>query len=386
MTISRILPIALTGSTPEGGWTYELSPDDSLHTLIYVETDEGEWGLGSVYTSYDLVKASLNLLAPHLIGAPATEPGQLIEKLHQATFWQGRGGAVTHTISGLSIALWDLFGKICGQPLYRLLGGAYRKSVTPYGSILMSRDGSMERKIEDAKARGFRAVKIGWGPFGRESRQRDESVVRNARGALGDDALLMVDAGGSDTYWRGTFKWARETAVMLTHYDVFWFEEPLAPDDLDGYRRLTATSPLPIASCEVLTRRHSFFPWIDQRGVDIVQPDVTKVGGIAESLAIAWRAYDAGVRYVGHGWNTAVGLACDLHLAASIPDCDLVEYITPAPYIEDLVTTPFSLDSEGRLTVPEGPGLGVEWNWDGIARYSPHPLPEDLAARSGNGT
>ena len=382
MTISRILPIALTGSTPEGGWTYELSPEDSLHTLIYIETKDGFWGLGSVYTSFNLVKASLDLLEPHLIGAPATEPGQLVERLHQVTFWQGRGGAVTHAISGISIALWDLFGKVVGRPLYTLLGGAYRRRVKPYGSILMANDGSMEGKIADALARGFRAVKAGWGPFGRENRSRDESLVKNARNALGDDSLLMVDAGGSDTYWAGRFKWARETAAMLKDYDVFWFEEPLAPDDLEGYRRLTATAPLPIASCEVLTRRHSFFPWIDQRAVDIVQPDVTKVGGVVESLRIAWRAYDAGIRYVGHGWNTAVGLACDLHLAASIPDCDLVEYITPAPYIEDLVATPFVLEGGGTLAVPEGPGLGLEWDWSGIAHYAPHPLPKNLAALS----
>jgi L-alanine-DL-glutamate epimerase-like enolase superfamily enzyme len=382
MTISRVLPIALTGSTPEGGWTYELSPEDSLHTLIYIETDEGAWGLGSVYTSYDLVKASLGLLTPHLIGAPATEPGQLVEKLHQVTFWQGRGGAVTHAISGISIALWDLFGKVTGQPLYKLLGGAYRRRIKPYGSILMANDGSMERKIEDARARGFRALKVGWGAFGRESRRRDEQLVKNARRGLGDEALLMVDAGGSDTYWAGSFKWARETAIMLSHYDVYWFEEPLAPDDLDGYRRLTATAPLPIASCEVFTRRQSFFPWIDQRAVDIVQPDVTKVGGVAESLRIAWRAYDAGIRYIGHGWNTAVGLAADLHIAASIPDCDLVEYITPAPYIEDLVRAPFQLDDQGTLSVPEAPGLGLEWDWSGIARYSPQPLPQELAALS----
>jgi L-alanine-DL-glutamate epimerase-like enolase superfamily enzyme len=157
---------------------------------------------------------------------------------------------------------------------------------------------------------------------------------------------------------------------MLREYDVVWFEEPLRPDDLAGYVRLTENARLPIASCEVLTRRQAFLPWIEQRAVDYIQPDVTKVGGITEEYRIAQHAYDHSILFIPHGWNTAVGLAADLQLVAAIPTARWVEYITPAPYIEDLVEDPFELDSEGFLAIPDGPGLGVRWNSDGVRKHS----------------
>jgi L-alanine-DL-glutamate epimerase-like enolase superfamily enzyme len=166
---------------------------------------------------------------------------------------------------------------------------------------------------------------------------------------------------------------------MLSQYDVAWFEEPLRPDDLEGYVKLTENAPLPITGCEVLTRRQSFVPWIEGRAVDYVQPDVTKVGGLTEEYRIALHAYDHSVLFVPHGWNTAVGLAADLQLVAAVPTARWVEYITPAPYIEDLVAQPFRLDSEGLLRIPDRPGLGVEWNREGIRRHTGMDLtPSDL--------
>lgn len=185
---------------------------------------------------------SLGVLRDNLIGESAIEPARVAEKLHQATFWQGRGGAVTHTLSGIDIALWDIFGKVTGQPVSRLLGGRYRERVKPYGSLTMSGPDWIER-LEAALARGFKALKIGWGPFGRESSDRDEGLIRAARDAAGEDIELMVDAGGSDRYWPHGYKWALETARMLHDYGVVWFEELLRPDDLAGYTRLTEQRP-----------------------------------------------------------------------------------------------------------------------------------------------
>src|SRR5690606_17254722 len=142
------------------------------------------------------------------------------EKLHQNTFWQGRGGAITHAISGIDIALWDILGKATGQPVGRLLGGRYRERVRPYASLLMREPERMADEILPVKAKGFRAFKIGWGPFGRHNAQTDEAIVRAARDAAGPDAMLMVDAGGSDAFWPGNYKWALNTAEMLADYDV----------------------------------------------------------------------------------------------------------------------------------------------------------------------
>ena len=199
MIITEIRTTALIGETPKSGWEAEIGPTENLHTLLEVETDEGITGVGSCFTSKALVDGAISLLRPKLIGAPATEPERLSELLHQSTFWQGRGGSVTHAISGIDIALWDILGKATGQPVGRLLGGYYREKIKPYGSLLFEADESQFTKtLEDAVSRGFRALKLGWGPFGRVDRATDERLVKIARDTVGDHVELMVDAGGSD--------------------------------------------------------------------------------------------------------------------------------------------------------------------------------------------
>jgi len=370
MRIRTIRALGLRGATPEGGWSEELAADDCVHTLIEVVTDEGLTGLGSVFTSQALVEASLALLRPLYQGESAIEPERVSEKLHQHTFWQGRGGAVTHTISGIDIALWDLLGQATGQPVGRLLGGRYKDRIKPYASLLMTEPGPLAERLRAIKAQGFRAFKLGWGPFGRVGHTLDEAIVRAAREVVGPDCDLMVDAGGSDAYWPCTLKWAVRTAHMLASYDVAWFEEALPPDDLDGFIELRRQSPVPIAGGETLTRRQSFQPWLERGALDIVQPDVTKVGGISEERRIAWSAADHNILFVPHGWNTAIGLAADLQLVSALPTTRWVEYLTGSPYIDDLVAQPWRLDADGYLPIPDAPGLGVRLNPDAVERYT----------------
>ena len=370
MKITDIRCAGLRGATPEGGWSNELRPEDCVHTLIAVHTDTGLVGLGSVFTNDDLVRASLALLEPLYVGESALEPERVSEKLHQHMFWLGRGGSITHTISGIDIALWDLLGKATGQSVGRLLGGRYRERVQPYASLLMQEPAKMRDSLLAVKAQGFRAFKIGWGPFGRVSAAMDEAIVKAAREAIGPDCRLMVDAGGSDAYWTNGYKWALNAARMLASYDVYWFEEPLQPDALEDFVLLREHSPIAIAGGEVLTRRQSFQPWLQARAFDIVQPDVTKVGGISEERRIAWMAQDHGVRFIPHGWNTAVGLAADLQLASAFPGTDLVEYLTGSPFIDDITIGGWQLDADGMLSIPTQPGLGLELDPDAIARYS----------------
>jgi L-alanine-DL-glutamate epimerase-like enolase superfamily enzyme len=194
--------------------------------------------------------------------------------------------------------------------------------------------------------------------------------VRAAREAVGPDCKLMVDAGGSDAHWANGYKWAINAARMLADYSVDWFEEALRPDALDDFVLLREHSPVPIAGGEVLTRRQSFLPFLAARAFDIVQPDVTKVGGISEEAQIARMAWDHGVKFIPHGWNTAVGLAADLQLASAFPDTDLVEYLTGSPFIDEITQGGWKLDADGMLPIPTLPGLGLTLDHDAVKKYT----------------
>jgi L-alanine-DL-glutamate epimerase-like enolase superfamily enzyme len=374
VNITSIDVCPLTGATVDGGWPQGHEPQENLHTLLIIRTDAEHVGYGSCFTSGRLVAGAVELLWPLLKGESAIEPERVSETLRQSSFWQGRGGAVEHAISGIDIALWDLMGKACGQPVSRLLGGNYRDRIKPYGSILFDEPEALARNLESVVERGFRAIKLGWRPFGRRDSKFDELLIRTARKTVGDNVELMVDAGGSEQFWPHGVVWARNTARMLADYDIIWFEEPLPPDDIAGYAELTRTSPVPIAGGEVLTRRQSFQPWIEQRAVSILQPDCTKNGGLTESRRIAWAAYDHNIQVVPHGWNTAVGLAADLQFSAAIPVARYVEYLTPSAYIDELVSQPFVLDDDGLLTIPDRPGLGIEIPDDRLRQFCAEPV------------
>src|SRR5437899_7786614 len=208
MKIAELRITGLSGGTVEGGWVDDLKPEEDINTIIEVLTDEGLVGIGSAMTSKALVEAAVKLLRPMLIGERADEPARVSERLRQSAFWQGRGGAVEHAISSIDIALWDLMGKVCGQPVSRLLGGNYRTRVKPYGSILFDEPGPLRETLQQTVARGFRAIKLGWRPFGRRDAKTDELLMQTARDAVGPGVELMVDAGGSEQFWPHGFKWA----------------------------------------------------------------------------------------------------------------------------------------------------------------------------------
>ena len=207
-------------------------------------------------------------------------------------------------------------------------------------------------------ARGFRAIKLGWRPSAGATARPTSCSIQTARETVGPDVELMVDAGGSEQFWPHGYKWALETAKMLADYDVVWFEEALPPDDLEGFIELRRHAPLPIATGEVLTRRQSFRPFLERSAVDIIQPDCTKCGGLTEAWRIGWMAYEHNMLLVPHGWNTAVGLAADLHLAAAMPVARYVEYLTPSPYIDELITDAVPARRRGLPDHPRPAGAG----------------------------
>lgn len=368
--ITEVRSIALSGCTQDTGWPGGTDPNEQMNTLIEIRSDEGLTGIGSCFTNQVFVEASLTHLRPMLVGETILEAERVSEKLRQLSFWYGRGGAVEHTISGVDIALWDLMGKAVGQPVSRLLGGNYRDRLKPYASMLFEHEpGALADKLLQQVARGFRAIKMGWRPFGRVSRQLDETLISAAREAVGDEVELMVDAGGSEQFWPNTVCWAKETSRMLGDYDITWFEEALKPDDLEGFKELRQASPVLIATGEVFTRRQTFQPYIEQRALDVIQPDLTKCGGLSEGRRLGWMCYDHGVLLVPHGWNTGIGVAADLALTAALPVAKWVEFQVDVPYVEELILPRFKLDADGMLPVPTGPGLGIELNPDAIKRF-----------------
>ena len=367
------IPLHQPGKGARTGSDRPVDTSRNEYTLVVVHTDAGLTGVGSSYTSTDLVRAALGRMRDLYIGEIAIEPQRVHEKLEQSNYWWGRGGTLTHAISGLDIALWDIFGQATGQPVSRLLGGVYRDRVKPYASLSLGASGDtsgLVDKLLQAMARGFRAFKLGWGAFGRTGNPTDdERLVKTARDTVGDGEL-MVDPGGSQQFWPHGYKWALRTAEMLDSYGVVWFEEPLPPDDLKGYKMLRQHARVMISAGEVLTRRQSFEPFLEANALDIVQPDCTKVGGLTEALHIAWMAHRHNILTVPHGWNTAIGVAADMHLVAALPVGKWIEFHQPSAVIDDIVAESFMLDGAGMLAVPTGPGLGISLDWDEIERLS----------------
>ena len=367
------IPLHQPGKDARIGSDRPVDTSRNEYTLVVVHTDAGLTGVGSSYTSTDLVRAALGRMRDLYIGEIAIEPQRVHEKLEQSNYWWGRGGTLTHAISGLDIALWDIFGQATGQPVSRLLGGVYRDRVKPYASLSLGASGDtsgLVDKLLQAMARGFRAFKLGWGAFGRTGNPTDdERLVKTARDTVGDGEL-MVDPGGSQQFWPHGYKWALRTAEMLDSYGVVWFEEPLPPDDLEGYKMLRQHARVMISAGEVLTRRQSFEPFLEANALDIVQPDCTKVGGLTEALHIAWMAHRHNILTVPHGWNTAIGVAADMHLVAALPVGKWIEFHQPSAVIDDIVAESFMLDGAGTLAVPTGPGLGISLDWDEIERLS----------------
>ena len=349
-------------------WTvYE--PDVLRHVFIELHTDEGVSGWGAAFSSRPQCLGALEWLKKFVIGENPLEVERVTEKLHQITYWFGRGGAMTHAISGINIALWDVAGRALGQPVSVLLGGRHHEAVPVYASVLFDPIDTLTERIGEILERGFQAIKLGWEPFGQQSLAKDEALVRTAREAAGEEVTLLVDAGGSYPFWRPRLKDALERARMLADYAVYWYEEPLEPDDVEGYVRLTDASPVKIAHGEVLTRRQSFDPFFKRRAMDIAQPDTTKVGGLSEMRRLAWLAEPHGIEIVPHGWNTAVGVAADAQFVSTLHTRSFVEFNVGNPLVEDLVQPGFALDENGCLPVPDGPGLGIDIDRDRLEQF-----------------
>ncbi|MEX2643303.1 MAG: mandelate racemase/muconate lactonizing enzyme family protein [Acetobacterales bacterium] len=341
--------------------------------IVRVHTDEGLTGIGEVHTNPYAAKAIIDTPSSHisaqglkglLVGEDPRDINRLWDRMYHFSQTYGRRGLGIHAISGIDIALWDLLGKATGQPVYRLLGGARQKQVDVYASDLV-RD-TPEAEIERAQelvGRGYGAVKFGWGTLGGDT---DGDIARFARlrDALGPDVDIMVDMG-----LPVPLKEAIRLGQALAEQRVFFLEEPLSPDDFDGWRRLVAASPTPIATGEKESTRFGFRDLIERGDLPIIQPDVARAGGLTECMRIAALAELRGTRVIPHCWSSDILIAATLHFIATLTDCPYLEYnVMEQPLRTDLAVEPI-VPVDGRVSVPEKPGLGVELRDDTIARF-----------------
>lgn len=340
--------------------------------LVRLHTDAGITGLGEVVSCSYVARAVIEAprSAPFRHGLDALlrglDPFDLegIEKaLLHGTGWYGPGGVVRHALSGVDMALWDLRGKAEGKPVRRLLSPTAVNQVPCYASVLWpERPEEVRASAQDFAAQGYRAVKYGWGPMGKDA-ALDEELVAAARQALGTGVDLMVDAGrvwDADT--------ALERAGRFARYRIAWLEEPLHPYDYAGHGRLCAASPVPIAGGEFLTLLEEYERLLGEGGIQIVQPDLGRVGGISWGQRLAGLAGQYRCRPVPHAYGTGVLLAASAQWAAALEE-PLTEYTrAPSPLARDLARHTLAFRG-GELYLDDTPGLGVEIDESVVAQY-----------------
>jgi L-alanine-DL-glutamate epimerase-like enolase superfamily enzyme len=342
--------------------------------VIKVHTDEGIVGVGEVDSAPEAVAALVARQSSHaiagslrdlLVGEDPRDVERLWHKMYRGLVYIGRRGIALHALSGIDIALWDIRGKAEGKAVHELLGGAKRDRVRAYASLLMP--DTPEETAERVGALcndGFTAVKLGWGPLGRDPRH-DVRLAEAAKDAAGDCDIL-IDAGLG---YVADAKTAIGVARELERLGIFWLEEPFEPDEYEAYAELADTVEIRVAAGEQDTTVWGFRELIERGHVDLVQPDVTRCGGITEWLRIAELARDHGVETVPHAWKSGIIKAASLQCNAVIPDALLQEYCVAETPINTTLTEERLPVVDGFVEIPTAPGIGVTLDDEVVEHY-----------------
>lgn len=357
--------------TSSRGWLYKQRGS----CIVEIETADGVVGWGECYGPSQVARAYIeSQYGPRIIGRDAFDVEVIWEDLYNRIKDYGSKGMAISALSGIDIALWDIIGKVCGKPIHKLIGGAHRTEVQSYatGLYFIDMDRLIEEAVEEAQeyvAQGFTAIKM---KIGLGSPKLDIERVRAVREAIGGDVRLMVDANHCFTV-PAAIKLGRE----LEKLDVEWFEEPISPEDLDGYVEVTRALDMAVAGGENEFTRWGFRDIVTRKAMDIVQPDVCAAGGISECRKIATLAAAHGVECVPHAWGSAIGLAATLHFLAALPDQPpsfrpmppLLEFEQCENPFRDLLTVDPIVQVRGVVQIPTAPGLGIEVKRDVLDRY-----------------
>jgi D-galactarolactone cycloisomerase len=357
--------------TSARGWLYGTRSS----CVVEVATDQGITGFGECYGPAAVAKAVIDTqLKPRVIGRDPFDVEVVWEDLYNRIKDYGLTGMTISAISGIDIALWDIVGRAAGKPIHKLIGGAYRTEVVPYatGLYFIDMDRLIEEAVEEAHAfaeQGFRAIKM---KIGLGDLKLDAARVAAVRKAIGPDIKLAVDANHCVSVPN-----AIRLGRMLEAHNILWFEEPISPEDHDGYVEVTRALDMAVAGGENDFTRWGFRDMIARKAMDIVQPDLCAAGGFSECRKIATLASAFGVECVPHAWGSAIGLAATVQFLAALPDQPpalrpmppMLEFEqTPNPLRDHLAATPIE-QKHGIVKVPSGPGLGIEIDRKVLQQY-----------------
>ena len=351
--------------------------------LVRIQTDTGLEGWGECDASplvslavYCCPMSHGNIIniRSSLIGETLAEPDD-IRRVSEKTLRNGLDiQQIQHAYSGAEIALWDVVGQQLNKPIYRLLAEMSGTSSTahpklPYASVLFGDTPEATYRIAARlREQGYRAAKFGWGPMGKFGEANDIALVRAAREGMGTEAQIMIDAG---VVWESDHETAYQRAEAFSQFSPTWLEEPLAPDAVEAYGALTRRNPsVRIAAGEGSNTYRMAEDIIVHGGIEFVQIDAGRIGGILPSFQVRQLAEEHGIQYVNHTFKSHLSLAAALHVFATNPDFNLLEYPAAGSELSQrLVAEPFEVESDGRVRIKELPGLGVHVDTEAIRPY-----------------
>ena len=351
--------------------------------LVRIQTDTGLEGWGECDASplvslavYCCPMSHGNIvnIRTSLIGETLDGPDD-VPRLSEKTLRNGLDiQQIQHAYSGAEIALWDVIGQKLNKPVYRLLAEMSGTSDTthpklPYASVLFGDTPEATHRIAARlREQGYRAAKFGWGPMGQFGEANDIALVRAAREGMGTDAQIMIDAG---VVWGSDHETAYQRAEAFSQFSPTWLEEPLAPDAVDAYGALTRRNPsVRIAAGEGSNTYRMAEDIIVHGGIEFVQIDAGRIGGILPSFQVRQLAEQQNIQYVNHTFKSHLSLAAALHVFATNPDFNLLEYPAAGSELSQrLVTEPFHVASDGMVRIKELPGLGVRVDTEAIRPY-----------------
>ncbi len=385
MKITRITSHVLGYDLPEPlGYSQQYYHKRTAH-LVEVETDEGVTGWGECFGAGNIAVANKGIveqvIQPMVLGMDPLDRDVIWHKVYNLMRDHGQKGMPLQSLSGVDIALWDIAGKIAGLPLHKLIGGTHRDRIQVYGYGMMLRpestDSLVSRFADEAaaiKEMGFCAtkMKVGLGP------KDDVRLIEAVRKGVGDDYRFMIDANHAYTTHDAFY-----VGRAMEEFDPYWFEEPVAPEDLDGYRELRAGLNVNISGGEAEFNRWGWRALLESRGLDIAQPEVCALGGITEYQRVLALCHAHFTPVVNHVWGSAVAVATNMHLLAAMPPLPgglfpwepMLEFdTTDNKFRDELLVDPLNIQSQvastgGFVAIPSGPGLGVEPDRDFIRRY-----------------